>query len=73
VSTVRDNVALLLGISSSVLMFAFLFRYNMIASEAPSYEKVVGYGAGYRLWLTSAGLVILSGTTGPLKQMQGRL
>jgi hypothetical protein len=54
-------------------MFAFLFRHNMIATEAPSYEKIVGYGPGYRLWLTSAGLMIVSGTTGPLKQMQGRL
>jgi hypothetical protein len=71
--TVRDNVALLLGILSSVLTFAFLFRYNMIASEAPTYAKVVGYGVGYRLWLTSAGLMIVSGATGPLKQMQGRL
>jgi len=42
VSTVRGNVALLLGILSSILMFAFLFRHNMIASEAPSYEKIVG-------------------------------
>ena len=40
-------------------MVAFLFRHAMIASEAPTYEKIVGYGAGYWLWLTSAGLVIV--------------
>jgi len=45
----------------------------MIASEAPGYEKIVGYGAGYRLWLTSVGLMIVSGATGRLKQKQGRL
>jgi len=73
VSTVRGNVALLFGILSSVLMFALPFRHNMIASEAPTYEKIVSYGPGYRLWLTSAGLMIVSGATGPLKQMQGRL
>ena len=54
-------------------MVAFLFRHAMIASEAPTYEKIVRYGAGYRLWLTSAGLVIVSGATGPMTQRQRRL
>ena len=45
-----------------------LFRHTIIASEAPTYAKIIGYGAGYWLWLTSAGLVILSGTTGLVKQ-----
>jgi hypothetical protein len=69
----KNKVALLLGILSAALMFAFLFRHMMIASEAPTYEKIVGYGAGYWLWLTSAGLMIVSGATGLLKQRQGRL
>ena len=49
-------------------MVAFLFRHAMIASEAPTYEKIVRYGAGYWLWLTSAGLVIVSGATGLMTQ-----
>lgn len=69
----KNKVALLLGILSSAFMLAFLFRHTMIASEAPTYEKILGYGAGYWLWLTSAGLVIVSGAIGLLKQMQGRL
>jgi len=69
----KNKAALLLGILASAFMVAFLFRHAMIASEAPTYEKIVGYGAGYWLWLTSAGLVIVSGTTGLMKQRQGQL
>jgi len=42
----------------------------MIASEAPTYEKIIGYGTAYCLWLTSAGLMIVSGAMGLLKQRQ---
>ena len=48
----------------------FLFRHTMIASEAPTYEKIIGYGTAYCLWLTSAGLMIVSGAMGLLKQRQ---
>jgi len=54
-------------------MVAFLFRHTIVASEAPTYAKIIGYGVGYWLWLTSAWLVIMSGATGLLKQRQGRL
>jgi hypothetical protein len=64
------NKAALLGILSSAFMVAFLFRHAMIASEAPTYEKIIGYGAGYWLWLTSAGLVIVSGAAGLMTQRQ---
>src|SRR6266496_4452451 len=47
---------------------AFLFRHAMIASEAPTYGKIIGYSAGYWLWLTSGGLVIVSGATGLMRQ-----
>jgi hypothetical protein len=66
----KNKVALLLGILASAFMVAFLFRHVMIASEAPTYEKIVGYGAGYWLWLTSAGLAIISGATGLMTQRQ---
>jgi hypothetical protein len=64
----RNKIALLLGIGASALMLAFLFRHTIMASEAPTYAKITGYGAGYWLWLTSAGLVIVSGATGLMKQ-----
>lgn len=69
----KNKIALLLGIVASALMVAFLFRHTIVASEAPTYAKIIGYGVGYWLWLTSAWLVIMSGATGLLKQRQGRL
>jgi hypothetical protein len=51
----KNKIALLLGVVASALMIAFLFRHTIIASEAPTYAKIIGYGAGYWLWLTSAG------------------
>jgi hypothetical protein len=69
----KNKAALLLGILGSAFMVAFRFRHAMIASEAPTYEKIVGYGAGYWLWLTSAGLVIVSGAMGLVKQRQGQM
>jgi len=69
----KNKIALLLGIVASALMVAFLFRHTIVASEAPTHAKIIGYGAGYWLWLTSAGLVIVSGATGLVKQRHGRL
>jgi hypothetical protein len=64
----KNKIALLLGIVASALMLAFLFRHTIVASEAPTYKQIVGYGAGYWLWLTSAALIIVSGATGQVKQ-----
>ena len=69
----KSKIALLLGIAASALILAFLFRHTIVASEAPTYAKIIGYGAGYWLWLTSAGLMIVSGAMGLVKQRQGRL
>jgi hypothetical protein len=69
----KNKIALLLGVVASALMLAFLFRHTTVASEAPTYAKIIGYGAGYWLWLTRAGLVMVSGATGLVKQRQGRL
>jgi hypothetical protein len=62
----KNKIALLLGIVASAFMVAFLFRHTFVAGEY--HYKIIGYGAGYWLWLTSAGLVIVSGATGLLKQ-----
>jgi len=66
----KNKIALLLGSLASALMLAFLFRQTIIASEAPTYAKIIGYGAGYWLWVTSGVLVILSGTIGLMKDRQ---
>jgi hypothetical protein len=63
----KNKIALLLGIVASGLMLAFLFRHTIVANEAGHHKQIVGYGAGYWLWLTSGVLVIVSGATGLLK------
>lgn len=69
----KNKIALLLGSLASALMLAFLFRQTIIASEAPTYAKIIGYGAGYWLWVTSGVLVMASGTIGLMKQRQAIL
>src|SRR5260370_6308388 len=66
----KNKIALLLGIVASALMVAFLFRHTIVASEAPTYAKIIGYGVGDWLWLTSALLVIITAPTVLLKQSQ---
>src|SRR5207247_10014978 len=66
----KNKAALLLGILASAFMVAFLFRHAMIASEALTYEKIVGYCAWSWLWLTGGGLLIISGATGLMTQRQ---
>ena len=43
------------------------------AREAPTYAKIIGYGAGYWLWVTSGVLVIVSGAIGLMKERQAIL
>jgi hypothetical protein len=69
----KNKIALLLGSLASALMLAFLFRPTIIASEAPTYAKIIGYGAGYWLWVTSGVLVIVSGIIGLMKERQAIL
>jgi hypothetical protein len=69
----KNKIALLLGSLASALMLAFLFRQTIIASEAPTYAKIIGYGAGYWLWVTSGVLEMASGTIGLMKRRQAIL
>ena len=69
----KNKSALLLGSLASALMLAFLFRQTIIASEAPTYAKIIGYGAGYWLWVTSGVLEMASGTIGLMKRRQAIL
>src|SRR5919204_3557082 len=57
----KNKIAFLLGVLASALMLAFLFRHTIITNEAGHYAKIIGYGPGYWLWLTSALLMIVSG------------
>jgi hypothetical protein len=66
----KNKIALLLGSLASALKLAFLFRQTIIASEAPTYAKIIGHGAGYWLWVTSGMLVIVSATIGLMKERQ---
>ena len=63
----KNKIALLLGSLASALMLAFLFRQTIIASEAPTYAKITGYGWAIGF---SGGLVIVSGTIGLMKDRQ---
>jgi hypothetical protein len=49
--------------SAAALLFAlsFLLHSTIVASEAPTYEPVTGYGLGYWLWLASM-LIMAAGT-----------
>jgi hypothetical protein len=69
----KNKIALLLGSLASALMLAFLFRQTIIASEAPTYAKIIGYGAGYWLWVISGALVMVSGTIGLMRERQAIL
>jgi len=60
----KKKLALLFAPLASVFMVAFLFRQSIIVSEAPTYAKITGYGAGYWLWLTSAMLAIIAALVG---------
>src|SRR5437667_10239349 len=42
----KNQVALLLGILASAFMVALVFRNTMLASDAPTDVKLVGYGGG---------------------------
>jgi hypothetical protein len=47
-------VALLSSCAALALMSSFLLVKTVMVSEAPTYARVSGYGAGYWLWMLSA-------------------
>jgi hypothetical protein len=56
----EKSVAIVSAIAALILATTFLLRDTLIASEAPTYAKITGYGLGYWLWLLSIGLSMLS-------------
>lgn len=45
--------ALIAGALALVIALAFLCFDRIVASEAPTYAKIIGYKAGYWLWVSS--------------------
>jgi hypothetical protein len=64
----KNKIALILGLVACAVMAAFLFRQTIIASEAPTYEKITHYGPGYWLWLSSALIATVGAAIGILKK-----
>lgn len=52
--------SLLCSVGAIALMFSFLFVDFVIASEAPTYARVIGYGIGYWLWIASAASLLVA-------------
>lgn len=42
------------AIVAFLLMVSFLFQSTVISSEAPTYSRIIGYGVGFWLWISSA-------------------
>ena len=59
----RDELRAAFIVSAAALLVAlsFLLHSTIVASEAPTYEAVTGYGPGYWLWLASM-LIMTAGT-----------
>jgi hypothetical protein len=59
----RGELRAALIISAAAVLFAlsFLLHSTIVASEAPTYRAVTGYGVGYWLWLASM-LIMAAGT-----------
>jgi hypothetical protein len=54
----KTVVSLFCSLVALLLMISFLSVDTVIRSEAPTYARVIGYGSGYWLWLTSAGALL---------------
>ncbi|MYM39444.1 hypothetical protein [Duganella qianjiadongensis] len=59
----RYRSSALAAIIALLLMISFFFQSTVVSSEAPTYSKIVGYGAGYWLWIGSAVIQIVGCVT----------
>jgi hypothetical protein len=57
----RYQLATTFALIATLFMLSFLLTKTVVSSEAPTYSKVIGYGAGYWLWVGSA-LALLVGS-----------
>jgi len=65
-SVVKKNfeLGLLLSICALLVMLSFLFYKSIITSEYPAYSRIIGYGVGYWLWVSSAGILVAASVCG---------
>jgi hypothetical protein len=57
----RYKRATIFALLAMAFMLSFLLTKTVVSSEAPTYSKVIGYGPGYWLWVSSA-LALLVGS-----------
>jgi hypothetical protein len=55
----RYRAATIVALMAAALMLSFLLIKSVVSSEAPTYSKVIGYGPGYWIWVSSAGALVL--------------
>ena len=55
------RAAVIVSAAAVLLALSFLLHSTIVTSEAPTYEAVAGYGAGYWLWLASM-LIMAAGS-----------
>lgn len=58
--TRRYKRAAVAGVAAALISAGFLIRHDMLISEAPTYGRVLGYHAGYWLWVASCTVAGLS-------------
>lgn len=63
----KPTLSLLAAFIALVFMVSFLFQQTVVSSEAPSYSRIVGYGTGYWLWLTSGVLQVVGSAVAALQ------
>jgi len=52
--------AAITALAATLVAASFLLRENIVISEAPTYGRVLGYHAGYWLWLASPAVASLA-------------
>jgi hypothetical protein len=63
----KKTLALASVICAICFAASFMLRDHLIASEAPTYAKITGYGPGYWLWLASMALSFWCASVTPRK------
>ncbi|WP_156777999.1 DUF2189 domain-containing protein [Chlorobium ferrooxidans] len=58
------ELGLLFSICALLVMLSVLFYKSIITSEYPAYSRIIGYGVGYWLWVSSAGILAAASVCG---------
>ena len=60
----KHTAALVSAMASLLLAVSFLAHKEIMVSEAPTYETVIGYGLGYGMWLAASAASIAASALG---------